>query len=180
LRGAIETITDDRLKRKVIMRKTSIARVATMVAIGLYFALAWGYTAVQALTSPDFGLADVWRSQMLFVLGHMLAFGPVGLVKLAAFLAAVKLVAAAFCAMHAIDRVRGYSRTEMLEGALIIVAGVAAAGCASAMWSHSNELFREATMQFALATVGIALCMVERALDRDAASEVVPMPVDVA
>jgi hypothetical protein len=34
-------------------------------------------------------------------------------------------------------------------------------------------------MQFALATVGIALCTVERALDRAGASEVVPMSMEV-
>jgi hypothetical protein len=149
------------------MRKTSIASVATILAIALYFALAWGAQGLQAFTSSHLGLEDVWRSQTIFVLGHMFNFGPVGLVKLAAFLAAVKLVAAAFCGLHVIafcglhviDRARGYSRNELLEGALIIIAAVAAAGCASAIWSHSNELFRESTMQLALAAVGIALCI---------------------
>jgi hypothetical protein len=141
------------------MRKTSIASVATILAIALYFALAWGAQGLQAFTSSHLGLEDVWRSQTIFVLGHMFNFGPVGLVKLAAFLAAVKLVAAAFCGLHVIDRARGYSRNELLEGALIIIAVVAAAGCASAIWSHSNELFRESTMQLALAAVGIALCI---------------------
>jgi hypothetical protein len=162
------------------MRKTSIASVATIVAIALYFALAWGFAGLQAFTSQQLGLEDVWRSQTIFVLGHVFGFGPIGLVKLAAFLAAVKLVAAAFCGLHALDRARGYSRTELLEGALIIVAALAAAGCGAAMWSHSNELFRESTMQLALAAVGIALCMVERALDREDKVETVPMPVDVA
>ena len=162
------------------MRKTSIASVATIMAIALYFAFAWGSAGLQAFTSSQLGLEDVWRSQTIFVLGHMLNFGPVGLVKLAAFLAAVKLVAAAFCALHALDRARGHSRSELLEGALIIVAAVAAAGCASAMWAHNNELFRESTMQLALAAVGIALCMVERALNHEDELETAPMPVEVA
>ena len=162
------------------MRKTSIATVATIMAIALYFALAWGAAGLQAFTSTHLGLEDVWRSQTIFVLGHMFSFGPVGVVKLAAFLAAVKLVAAAFCGLHALDRVRGHSRSELLEGALLVIGAVAAASCASAMWSHSNELFRESTMQLALAAVGIALCMVERALDREDTAETAPMPVEVA
>lgn len=162
------------------MRKTSMASVATIVAIALYFAISWGHAGLQAFTSSDLGLADVWRSQTIFILGHMLNFGPVGVVKLAAFLAAVKLVAAAFCGLHVLDRARGHSRSELLEGALIIVAAVAAAGCASAMWSHSNELFREVTFQVALATIGIALCMVERALDREPEPETAPMIAEVA
>ena len=146
------------------MRKTSIAIVATILAIALYFALAWGSAGVQAFTSSNLGLEDVWRSQTIFVLGHLFNFGPLGLVKLAAFLAAVKLVAAAFCGLHALDRARGRRRSEWLEAALIIIAAVAAAGCVSGLSSHSNELFRESVVDLALATVGIALCMVERAL----------------
>ena len=146
------------------MRKTSIVIVATNLAIALYFALAWGSTGLQAFTSSNLGLEDVWRSQTIFVLGHLFNFGPIGLVKLAAFLAGVKLVAAAFCGLHAFDRARGRPRSELLEGALIIIAAVAAAGCVSGLWSHSNDLFRESAVHLALATVGIALCMVERAL----------------
>jgi hypothetical protein len=162
------------------MRKTSIASVATILAIALYFALAWGTAALQTLTSTQLGLDDVWRSQTIFLLGHMFNFGPVGLVKLAAFLAAVKLVAAAFCAIHAIDRARGYSRSELLEGALILIATIAALNCASAMWSHSNVLFRESTMYLALAGVGLALCMVERALERENEVEAAPALAEVA
>jgi hypothetical protein len=146
------------------MRKTSIAIVATILAIALYFALAWGSAGVQAFTSSNLGLEDVWRSQTIFVLGHVFNFGPLGLVKLAAFLAGVKLVAAAFCGLHAFNLARGHPRSELLEGALIIIAAVAVAGCVSGLWSHSDELFRESVVDLALATVGIALCMVERAL----------------
>ena len=157
------------------MRKMSIVRVAAILAITLYFALVWGFAGLQAFTSSHFGLEDVWRSQMIFVLGHVFNFGPLGLVKLAAFLAAVKLVAAAFCGLHALDRARGRRRSELLEAALIIIAAIAAADWASALWSHSNELFRESTMNLALATVGIALCVVERALDH--ADDVEAAPV---
>ena len=162
------------------MRKTSIATVATIIAIALYFALAWGTAGLQAFTSTHLGLEDVWRSQTIFVLGHMFSFGPVGLVKLAAFLAAVKLVAAAFCGVHVLDRARSHSRPELLEGALIIIGAIAAAGCASAMWSHSNDLFRESTLQLALAAVGIALCMVERALDQKDDVEAAPVVAEAA
>src|SRR3974377_741255 len=137
-----EAITHDRPVKGDVMRKTSIVRVATILAIALYFALAWGFAGLQAFTSSHLGLEDVWRSQTIFVLGPVCNLGPLGLVELAAFLAAVKLVAAAFCGVHALDRARGRTRSELLEAALIIIAAIAAADWASALWSHSNELFR--------------------------------------
>ena len=42
------------------MRKISNVAVAATVAIALYFVLAWGYDGLRILTSPSYGLEDVW------------------------------------------------------------------------------------------------------------------------
>lgn len=147
------------------MRNTSLPSIATIVAIALYFALTWGYAGLTSLTSPSFGLDDVWGSQLVFGINRFVGFGPVGLIKLAAFIAAVKITAAGFCALHVADRMRGRRRTELVEGALIVVLSVSALGCVVALMTHGNGLLRDSTVPLALAAVGFALCSVERALD---------------
>src|SRR3569832_1554354 len=125
------------------MRNLSAATAAALMGLALYFALRWGFAAVQALTSPAYGLDDIWHSQFVFTLGHFFSLTPGGLVKLAAFVAAVKLVAAGFCAMHVIDRARGVTRLELFEGALFLIAGIALLSLAPAVWSQGGDIIGE-------------------------------------
>ena len=67
------------------MRKVSGATVAMIMAIALYFTLFWGYDALRVLTSPTYGLEDVWRSQFVFGVGRVFGLSPLGLIQLAAF-----------------------------------------------------------------------------------------------
>ena len=82
------------------MRKLSAAAIAMVLAIALYFTLFWGFEALRMLTSPTYGLEEVWRSQFIFAIGHYLSLSPMGLIKLAAFFATLKLAVAAICAVH--------------------------------------------------------------------------------
>jgi hypothetical protein len=68
------------------VQKIFTAATSIIVLIALYFTLSWGYEALRVLTSPSYGFEDVWRSQFLFGIGRLFDLGPVGLVKLAAFL----------------------------------------------------------------------------------------------
>ena len=63
------------------MGKLSNAAVALIVAIALYFTLFWGYDGLRILTSPSYGLDDVWRSQFIFAIGRLFGLGPIGLIK---------------------------------------------------------------------------------------------------
>src|SRR5665213_1235841 len=74
------------------MRKLSAVAVAMILAIALYFTLFWGLDALRILTSPTYGLDDVWHAQFIFVIGSMLGLGPTGLLKLAAIAAGLCLV----------------------------------------------------------------------------------------
>ena len=71
--------------------KVSSATVAMILAIALYFTLFWGFDALRILTSPTFGLEDVWRSQYVFGIGRVLGLAPMGLIQLAAFFGTLKL-----------------------------------------------------------------------------------------
>ncbi len=155
------------------MRKFSRMGVALVTAIALYFAFAWGSDAVQMLTSQSYGLDDVWRSQFVFVIGSIAGLGPVGLIKLAAFFAALKLAVAGVCALHVLDRARVYfgvfsgkADPEIFEGALILVVLVSIVAVGPAVSSQNVDLVREGLMQLVLAAVATALCLIERGKDR--------------
>lgn len=148
------------------MRKISIAAVAMIVAISLYFTLFWGYDAFRILASPSYGLEDIWHSQFIFAIGRLFGLGPSGLIKLAAFFGTLKLAVACICAIHIVDRfrcmTRGEANSEILEAGLILVVLISIASIGPAAWSHSTDLMREHTFQLLLAGLAAALCIVER------------------
>ena len=154
------------------MRKITGATVAMILAIALYFTLFWGFDALRVLTSPTYGLEDVWRSQFIFGIGRVFGLGPIGLIKLAAFFGALKLAVAIVCAVHIVDRIRslmgGKPNSEILEGGLILVLLISIATAGPTVWSHNVDLLREQVFQLLLAAVATALCMVERSYDRSA------------
>ncbi|MEP7029742.1 MAG: hypothetical protein ABI830_02285, partial [Pseudolabrys sp.] len=153
------------------MRKVSSVTVAMIMGIALYFTLFWGFDALRVLTSPTYGLEDVWRSQFVFGIGRTFGLTPLGLMQLAAFFGVVKLAVAVICAVHIADRFRsqgfrnfggGQTNSEILEGGLILVVLVSIASAGPAVLSHNGDLVREQAIQLALAALAVALCMVER------------------
>jgi len=148
------------------MRKMSSAKIAMIIGIALYFTLFWGFDALRVLTSPTYGLEDVWRSQYVFGIGRLLGLGPIGLIKLAAFFGVLKLAVAGICAVHIADRFRsfagGKANSDILEGGLILVALITIASVGPAVWSHNPELVREQAIQLAIAGLAVALLMLER------------------
>jgi hypothetical protein len=154
------------------MHKLSGAAVTIIIAVALYFTVSWGYDGLRVLTSPSYGLGEVWRSQFIFAIGSLFGLSPIGLIKLAAFFGAVKLAVAAFCAVHILDRARaligGKPDSEILEGGLILVVLISIVSVGPAVWSHNAWLVRETTIQLMLAAVATALCLVERSYSRSA------------
>lgn len=151
------------------MRASGIV-VALILAIALYFTLFWGFDALRILTSPTYGLDDVWRSQVVFGMGRFLGLDPVGLIKLAAIIGALKLTVAGVCAVHVLDRFRtliaGKVENEILETGLLIAVIVTIGAVAPALWSGNADLVRELTVQLLLAGLAAALCIIERSLER--------------
>lgn len=149
------------------MRKLSAAAVAMVLAIAIYFALFWGFEALRMLTSPTYGLEEVWRSQFIFAIGHYLGLTPVGLIKLAAFFATLKLAVAAICAVHIADRLRslvsGKADSGILEAGLLLIIVISIVSVGPAVWSNNAELVREYGLQLFLAAIAAGLCILERA-----------------
>jgi hypothetical protein len=151
--------------------------VAIIVAIALYFTLFWGYDAFRVLASPSYGLDDAWRSQYIFGIGRLFGLEPIGLIKLAAFFATLKLAVAAICAYHILDRfrhmARGQADSEILEAGLILVVLISIASVGPAAWSQSTDLLREHTVQLLFAALAVGLCIVERVYVRPNATPAV-------
>jgi hypothetical protein len=152
------------------MNRLTTASVAMIMAIALYFALFWGFEALRMLSSPTYGLEEVWRSQFVFQIGRLFGLEPLGLIKLAAFFATLKLAVAAICAVHIIDRIRtlggGKAATEIFEGGLMLVVLISIASVGPAIWAHNADLVREQTIQLLLAAVAAGLGIVERRYER--------------
>jgi hypothetical protein len=149
------------------VRKLSNVTTAAIVAIALYFAVAWGYDGLRILTSPSYGLEDVWRSQFIFSIGRVFDLGPVGLIKLAAFFGGLKLAVACICMIHIADRLRRLPRaeeanTEIFEAGLILVVAISIASVGPAYLSNSLDLMREHTLQLLFAAFATGLCIFER------------------
>ncbi|HEY6023666.1 MAG TPA: hypothetical protein VIV34_05740, partial [Pseudolabrys sp.] len=176
LKFTFEGLTHGSKREEESVQKLSTATVATIVAIALYFTLIWGYDALRVFVSPSYGLDDVWRAQYIFGIGRLFSLGPIGLIKLAAFFAALKLSVACICAYHIVDRfrctTRGQADSEILEAGLILVVLISIASVGPAAWSHSTDLMREHTFQLLFAGLAAGLCIVERTYIRAGESAV--------
>ena len=152
------------------MRKLSTAAVAMILAIAFYFTLFWGFDALRMLTSPTYGLDEVYRAQFVFDIGRIFGLAPIGLIKLAAFFAMLKLAVAAICAVHIADRFRvlagGKANTEILDAGLVLVMLVTMLSIGPAIWTHNAELVRELTITLMLVGVAAGLGLVERNYER--------------
>jgi hypothetical protein len=150
------------------VRKISHTTIAAIVAIALYFTLVWGYDGLRILSSPTYGLEDVWRSQFIFAIGRIFSLGPIGLIKLAAFFGALKLAVACICALHIADRFRGrgQANSEILEAGLILVVAISILSVGPASWTNTIDLMREHTLQLLFAAFATGLCIFERSYAR--------------
>ena len=152
------------------MRKLSTAAVAMILAIAFYFTLFWGFDALRMLTSPTYGLEEVWRSQFVFEIGRLFGLAPLGLIKLAAFFATLKLAVAATCAVHIGDRFRvlggGKANTDILDAGLVLVMLITMASIGPAIWTHNAELVREQAITLMLVGVASGLGLLERSYQR--------------
>jgi hypothetical protein len=148
------------------MRKASTVVVAMILAVALYFTLVWGYDAVHVLTSPTYGLEDVWRGQFLFGIGRIFGLDPDALVRLAIFYGVMKLTVAGVCGVYVISRIRtlstGQANSEVFEAGLIMVTLLSLAAVIPALWMQNMDVVRDETIQLLMAAVAAALCVIER------------------
>jgi hypothetical protein len=148
------------------MRKASTVVVAMILAIALYFTLVWGYDAVHVLTSPTYGLEDVWRGQFLFGIGRVFGLDPDALVQLAIFYGVMKLTVAGVCGVFVVGRIsalrNGKANAEVFEAGLIMVTLLSLMAVIPALWMQNMDVVRDETIQLLMAAIAAALCVIER------------------
>jgi hypothetical protein len=165
------------------MRKASGAVVAMVLAIALYYTLFWGIDALRVLTSSSYGFDDVYGSQYVFGVGRLFRLGPEGLIRLAAFFAAMKLATAAVFAAHVADRLRclvaggAKPNAEILEAGLILVVALSIAAVVPALISHNLPQAQQQTIELLLAGLAAALAIIER---NDATTDEEPVEHETA
>jgi hypothetical protein len=127
--------------------------------------LAWGYDGLRILTSPSYGLEDVWRSQFVFAIGRLFNLGPIGLIKLAAFFGTLKPAVACICIIHIADRfrcmTRGHPDSKIMEAGLILAVAISFAAIGPAFSTHTSDLIREHAVRLLIAAFAIGLCIFE-------------------
>ena len=164
------------------MRKASSVVVAMILAVALYFTLVWGFDALHVLTSPTYGLEDVWRAQFLFGIGRVFGLYPDALIRLAIFFGVMKLTVAGVCGVHVVDRIRtliiGKANTEIFEAGLIMVTLLSLAAVIPALWMQNMDVVRDETIQMLLAAIAAALCVIERT-DVNAAANTVKNKLEI-
>jgi hypothetical protein len=95
-----------------------------------------------------------------------MSLSPLGLIKLSAFFATLKLAVAAICAVHIGDRFRtlvsGKAASGILEAGLLLIVVISILSVGPAVWARNGDLVREYALQLLLAGVAAGLCMLER------------------
>jgi len=148
------------------MRRLNGVAVALITGLAFYFCLFWGSEALGMMTSSTWGLDQGGRVQFVYVIGTLVGLAPLGLIKLAAFFAALKLAIAVICGLHILGRFRslifGKAEVDVLEAALVLIVVISIVAVGPAVWAQNVELARDYTLQLLLAGLVAALCLLER------------------
>jgi len=147
------------------MRKLNSVAVAAATGLAFYFTLFWGADALHMIASSTWGLDEAERAQFLFIIGAMLKLTPIGLIKLAAFFAVVKLAIASICGLHILDRagalVTGKTTIGLIHVSLALIVVVSIIVIGSEVWAQNVEFARDYVLQLVLAGLAGGICLVE-------------------
>ena len=111
-----------------------------VACIALYFALWFGIETLRIFLSPVYGLDDPAFAQTIRGIGRRADLGTAGLLKLAAFVGAVKLAIATLFAVYLAGRLRAIWRNdiehELLDAGLLLVVLVTVVAAMPALQQH--------------------------------------------
>ncbi|HEX2653194.1 MAG TPA: hypothetical protein VHN11_06040 [Xanthobacteraceae bacterium] len=159
------------------------AAPAGTAAIALYFALVLGFEGLRALTLPLVGFEDWTLSSEIFGIGRVFGIGSESLLRIAAFLAAFKLVAAGILIVYLAERIGGFmsgavSGHETLEIGLLLVIATTLIGIVPFLMQGFIEPIRiHATHAFLITAA--ALTIIVEGREKIAAARVTSESMDV-
>jgi hypothetical protein len=153
------------------MRMFPNAVQATIVALALYYVLTWGFEALWALTSPVYGLEDFNRSQIVYSLGRLFGFDGPALIRMAAFLATIKLAVAVVLTYHIVERVRALTGRphghDFLDAGLILATLLILGSSVAPLIESNSGLMRANAMDLLLIVALAIMTVIDRLLVSD-------------
>lgn len=148
------------------MRWVPNAMQAMIVAIALYFIALWSFEGLWALTAPLYGLGDLSRSRAVYSIGRLFALSPADMMRVAAFIATLKLAVAVVFSIHIFQRVRAlFSRKldyEILEAGLLLAALLIVLTVVAPIFGGDGTLVRSNAVHLPLLAVAAMLVAIER------------------
>lgn len=162
------------------MRRFSYSIPFLAVGICLYFVYVLARDAVLIFSSSIYGLENAAFARAVYDLGGLADLGPDGIVRLAAFLGAIKCAAAIVLALHIADRVRGTFgheiNHELLDAGVMLAVISTFLSAAPALLEATPQFLNEHRPALWLAGLAATLSMIER-VSQEPEKPAVPAPV---
>lgn len=150
------------------MRRFSIAIPFLIVGICLYFVAVFTKEALSIFLSPIWGLDNESFARAVYDISRLFGFGPAGLVMLAAFLGALKAVAAIVFSLYLFGRfVRPFGREiehEMLDAAVVLALVSTFVSAMPALLEATPQFLAQHRPALWLCGLAATLSMIERVL----------------
>jgi hypothetical protein len=148
------------------MRRFSASIPVLVTGVCLYFVFAFGRDALAVFASPIWGFENSDFARALHGIGRWFDLAPAGLVRLAAFIGALKLAVATAFALHLIDRfhphrVAGINH-ELLDAAAFLAVFTAFVLAMPALLENAPHLLAPHRPALWLAGLAATLSMIER------------------
>lgn len=146
-----------------------------VVSISLYFTLSFGIEAIRILASPVYGLDLPGFAHVVHGIGRRFGLEATGLIRLAAFLGAVKLSVAALFAVYLVSRIKSLmgheTDHEVVDAAVLLVASITVVAAMPALIDGETALLAEHRLPLWLGGLAVTLSMIERVVADEKASE---------
>ena len=162
------------------MRRYSVAIPVLVTGVCLYFVCAFGREAATIFSSPIWGMENEVFARAVYDIGGLAALDPGGLIRLAAFMGALKLSVAVVFALHLIDRFHPLRKNEINHelldaGALLAVCSTFIAAM-PALLESSPQLLASHRPALWLAGLAATLSIIERIAESEKPGEALAVP----
>jgi hypothetical protein len=139
-----------------------------VVSIAVYFVCHFGSEAFRILTSSVYGLDHPGFSNVVHGIGARLALDADGLIRLGAFLGAVKLTIAVLFAVYLCGRISSlFGREadhELVDAAVILIVSITVVAAIPAVLDRVGDVLGQYRLPLWLAGLAATLSMIERVM----------------
>lgn len=146
-----------------------------VVGIALYFTIHFGIEAVRILASPVYGLDLPGFAHVVHGIGRRFGLEATGLVRIAAFLGALKLSVATLFAIYLVSRIKSLlgheTDHEVVDAAVLLVALVTIIAATPALFDGEMDLLSQYRLPLWLGGLAVTLSMIERVMADEKESE---------